>query len=246
MNLFVMIFAAVAATVLVAYLIVKFLPLKLRWIVSILLLALSVFLGYKIYMGVMAPIKFNKEKTVRFAKVIENLKIIRDAEVAHFQVTGNYTKDKNGLIQFIDTAKFAITRTYTEVKTVDTGGGITKEVEVKVTDTTGYEPVLKKFAKRDYKNMFKVPGVAGKEFDLAIGVAEKVQGLKVPTFEAKTDKEAVLKGLNKSLIRVEKEDIRTDQVKGEYISVGSLDEVTTGGNWPPSYDKGDNKKKNDK
>ena len=29
----------------------------------------------------------------------------------------------------------------------------------------------------------------------------------------------------------------TDQIKGEYVSVGSLDEVSTGGNWPPSYDK---------
>ena len=38
------------------------------------------------------------------------------------------------------------------------------------------------------------------------------------------------------------EAIATDQIKGEYVSVGSLEEVTTGGNWPPSYDKkGENK-----
>ncbi len=243
MNLFVMIFAATLAVVLVAYLLVKYLPLKLRWLVSLLLLVLAAFLGYKIYVGIMAPIKFNKEKKVRFAKVIKNLKIIRDAEVAHFQVTGRYTRNKEGLIQFIDTAKFALTRTYTEVKTVDTGGGITKDIEVRIIDTTGYEPVIKKFKNRDYKNMFKVPGVVGKEFSLDTGMTEKVVGLKVPTFEAKTDKESVLIGMNKDLIRVEKEDIRTDHVKGEFISVGSLEEVTTGGNWPPSYDKDDKKDK---
>jgi len=33
------------------------------------------------------------------------------------------------------------------------------------------------------------------------------------------------------------EAIESDQIKGEHVSVGSLNEVTTGGNWPPSYDK---------
>ena len=91
--------------------------------------------------------------------------------------------------------------------------------------------------------MFKVPGVQGKEFEVEVGEVAKVQGLLVPTFMAQTAKKEILAGMNESLVKIELEAMETDQIKGEYISVGSLDEVTTGGNWPPSYDKKDSAKK---
>lgn len=244
MNLLIMIVAAVAVAFLIAVLVVKFLPLKLRPVVSIVLLVLAVFLVYKIYNGVMAPINFDKKKVKVYSEVIENLKLIRDAEVAYYEVNGTYTKDKKALIQFIDTAKYAITETKTVVEKVNRGGGIIEDVERRVIDTTGYEPVLRDFKNKDYKNMFKVPTLSGKEFELEVGKVEKVQGLEVPVFQARIDKESVLKGEDPSLIKIEKEAVQSDEVKGPYISVGSLNEVTTGGNWPPSYDKNDRAKKN--
>ncbi|MEO9571198.1 MAG: hypothetical protein ABJH82_03325 [Polaribacter sp.] len=243
MGLLGMILAAVVVAILLAIIIVKYLPLKLKWIASILLLGLTVFLVYKIYYGIMQPIIFNKNKVVKYSKVINNLKIIRDAEVKHFEVTGKYTDNKSNLIQFIDTAQLALTETKTIVEKEDRGGGIVIDVEKRITDTIGYEPVAKYFKGRDYQNMFKVPGVAGKEFDVEIGTVEKVQGLVVPTFFVKTEKAAILKGMNESLIKQELEAVATDQIKGEFVSVGSLEEVTTGGNWPPSYDKKEGDKK---
>lgn len=247
MGLFGMIFAAVLVTVLIAIFIVKYLPLKFRWILSILLLVAAIFLGFKIHHGIMSPINFNKDKVIRYTKVIKKLKIIRDAEVAHFQVTGNYTKDKAGLIQFIDSAQFALIEIKNIVEKVNKGSKwqpIWEDVEKRVTDTIGYEPVISKFEGRDYKNMFTIPDADGKEFDLAIDVVEKVIGLKVPTFEAKVDKRIILKGMNESLVKQELEVLQTDQIRGEFVSVGSLNDVTTGGNWPPSYDnkKGSAKK----
>ena len=53
-----------------AFLIVKYLPLKFRWMVSIVLVALGAFLVFKIYDGVMKPINFNKNKKVKYEKVI--------------------------------------------------------------------------------------------------------------------------------------------------------------------------------
>ena len=129
MGLLGMILAAVLVAILLAYIIVKFLPLKLRWIASILLLALTVFLVSKIYYGIMEPILFNKNKVVKYSKVVQNLKIIRDAQVKHFEVTGTYTKDKNALIKFIDTAKLALTETKTIVEKENRGGGIIIDVE---------------------------------------------------------------------------------------------------------------------
>ena len=159
MGLLGMILAAVLVAVLLAIVIVKYLPLKYRWIASSLLLLLTVFLVFKIYNGIMEPINFNKKKVAKFAKVVKSLKIIRDAEVKHFEVTGKYTNDKAGLIQFIDSAQLALTETKDTIIKVNKGGGIIDDVTKRKKDTIGYEPVLKYFEGRDYKNMFKVPGV---------------------------------------------------------------------------------------
>lgn len=237
-----MILGAVLVAVLLAFVIVKYLPLKLRWIPSILLLVLAVFLGIKIYDGIMEPIQFNKEKVKKYAPVVEKLKIIRDAEVKFFEKYGRYTKNKALIIRFIDSAQLALTETKTIVEQENRGGGVIVDVEKRVTDTIGYEPVLKYFKDRDYKNMFKVPGVEGVEFEIEVGQVEKVQGLVVPTFMARTPKKGILDGMNISLVKQELEAVETDQIKGEYVSVGSLEEVTTGGNWPPSYDKRGEKK----
>ncbi|CAL2090650.1 hypothetical protein [Tenacibaculum sp. 190524A02b] len=244
MNLLLMILAAVVVAILLAIIIVKFVPLKMRWLISILLLVASVFLGYKIYQGIMEPIKFAKDKKVRYAKVIKRLKLIRDAEVKYNEVNGKYAKHKDTLIKFIENGKLALTETKNIEVEEDRGGGIKIKVSKKVVDTIGYEPVLKYFEGKDYTNMFKVPGT-DVEFDLATGVVEKVTGLFVPVFEAKVSKEPILKGMNRSLVKQELEAVETDQVKGPFVSVGSLSEVTTGGNWPPAYDKEDAANKKD-
>lgn len=242
MDLLLMILAAVVVAVIIAIIIVKFLPLKLRWMASLLLLASTVFLCIKIYDGIMLPIKFNEEKVVKYAKVVDHLKIIRDAQLKYYEVNNKYTDDKKGLINFIETAQLALTETRDTIVKVNKGGGIIDDVSKKIKDTIGYEPVLKYFKHRDYKNMFSVPGVEGKEFYVEAGTVEKVEGLVVPTFIAKCKKEDILKGMDASLIKQELEAAATDQIKGRLISVGSLEEVSTGGNWPPSYDKRDREK----
>ncbi|WOC39914.1 hypothetical protein [Polaribacter sp. HL-MS24] len=247
MGLILQILAAILVAIGLAIVVVKYLPLKLRWIASLLLLVITILLVSKIYNGIMEPIHFNEEKVKRYTKVVEKLKIIRKAEVRHYQVTGKYSKDKAGLIQFIDSAELALTEIRDTVIQVNKGSRwqpLMVAVEKRIKDTIGYEPVLKYFKDLDYKTMFQVPGIEGKEFELEIGTVEKVQGLVVPTFEAKTDKKSILEGLNPSLIKLELEANATDQIKGEFISVGSLNEVTSGGNWPPSYDKKSDKEDN--
>ncbi len=244
----VLILLAVVAAFGLAYLIVKYLPLKYKWIVSIVLVAIAALLVFKIYDGIMKPINFNKDKRVKFAKVIQSLKIIRDAELAHYEVKGKYSDNKEALIQFIDSAQFAITETRDTVIQVNKGTRwqpVMVDVEKRILDTIGYEAVLKSFENKDYKTMFEVPGVEGKQFELAIGLVEKIAGLQVPVFEARTEKKDILIGMDPSLVKQEMEAVETDQIKGEYISVGSLNEVTTGGNWPPSYDKADREEDND-
>jgi len=244
----ILIILAVVATFGFAYLIVKYLPLKYKWIVSLVLVFTGTLLVFKIYDGIMKPINFNKDKRVKYVKVIQHLKIIRDAELAFYKVNGNYTDNKEGLIQFIDSAKFAITEVRDTVVKVNKGSKwqpVIVDVEKRIVDTIGYEPILKSFQDKDYKNMFNVPGVDEKQFELSVGLVEKIAGLQVPVFEARTEKKDLLQGMDISLVKKEMEAIESDQIKGEYVSVGSLNEVTTGGNWPPSYDKANREEEDD-
>ncbi len=228
---------AVVATGALAYLITNKVSKKARPIISIVLWLLVIFLGYKIYKGIMGPIEFNKEKVERYTPVIQNLKTIRDAQIAHKEVTGNFSNNPANLIKFIDTAKFAITETKNIIKTVNKGtdySPIMIEVEERTIDTIGFKDVRADFASRDYSNMFKVPGTSAK-FDLKTGYVEKVQGLKSPVFLVQIAKELILEGLPIHLIKQEKEAL-APEVTGEFISVGSLDDVKTNGNWPIVYD----------
>ena len=137
-----------------AYVVVKYLPLKYRWVVSLFLLATSIFLAVKIYNGIMTPINFNKEKVVRFAKVIKNLKIIRDAQVDYCEVMGSYTDNEEVLISFIDTAKRAITEMRDTVIKVNKGTRwqpVMVDVEKRIKDTIAFESILIRYKDRDYK-----------------------------------------------------------------------------------------------
>jgi hypothetical protein len=240
MTTILIILAGILVTGLLAYAIVNYIPRKLHWIVSLVLIGLAVLLVYKINFEIRKPIKFNKEKKERYVKVISNLKIIRDAEVAHKKVTGTYTANGENLIKFIDTAKFALTQIRNVPKTIDVGGGITKEIEERVVDTIGYEDVRNQFTGTDYKNMLQIPGTDQK-FKIEVGFIEKIAGLKAPVFEVKVDKALILKGMDLNLVKQEKEAIGGEEIRGEYVRVGSLGEVSEDGNWPPFYDKGDKK-----
>jgi len=234
MTSILIIIVSILAVAGLAYLIVNKLPAKLKPVLSVVLWVVIVFFAYKIYNSIMEPIKFNNEKKERYAKVINNLKIIRDAEIAYAEVNRRFTANYNDLISFIDTAQFAVTEVKNIVVT-EQRGRITVDVEKRIVDTVGFEPVINSFKGRDYKNMMNVPGTDAK-FELKTGTVEKVQGVQASVFEAKIDKAVVLEELNKDLIRQEKEALGGINVPGEYIAVGSLEEVNSNGNWPPFYD----------
>jgi len=234
MTSILIIIVSILAVAGLAYLIVNKLPAKLKPVLSVVLWVVIVFFAYKIYNSIMEPIKFNNEKKERYAKVINNLKIIRDAEIAYAEVNRRFTANYNDLISFIDTAQFAVTEVKNIVVT-EQRGRITVDVEKRIVDTVGFEPVINSFKGRDYKNMMNVPGTDAK-FELKTGTVEKVQGVQASVFEAKIDKAVVLEGLNKDLIRQEKEALGGINVPGEFIAVGSLEEVNSNGNWPPFYD----------
>lgn len=216
----------------------------MRFVIQILLWAVIIFLAYLTFNAVYEPIQFNKIKEKRYAKVIENLKDIRAAELAHKEVIGEFEGNWDSLVKFIDTAEFAITQrrdtTFLDEEYKKTYG-VDQYIEKVVIDTLGFVPVKDSLFKGDterYKNMMNVPieGVDTK-FDLEAGTIKKGDN-DIPVFEAKIAKAKVLYDQDRTLVLQENEIQSVDDVNGRYISVGSMTEVNTSGNWPKVY--GDN------
>ncbi len=225
----------------VAYLILKYVPLKFKPILNLIFLALAIFFSYNIYNSIYEPVKFNKTKIRRYKKIINKLKDIRNAEIAHRDVTGDYTGNFDSLIKFIDTAKFVITEQRdSSYKYYDKAYKIDREKDTIIIDTLGYASVKDSLFKNDnrYKEMMWVP-IPGKEkqvkFELKHSYVTK-SNVKVPVFMARVDKGLVLYDQNPDLVAQEKTIKSTKEINGPYIQVGSLDEVTDSGNWPKLYD----------
>ncbi|MEM9143291.1 MAG: hypothetical protein AAGA86_09905 [Bacteroidota bacterium] len=212
----------------------------MKTVVQIVLWIVCVGLAYLIYKSVTGPIEFNKTKQERFAKVVSALKDIRNSQEAYKTVNGGYAKNFNSLIKFVDTGKYVITQQrdssymeYDKVYQID----LLKEV--KIIDTLGFVSVRDSLFKQDdrYKSMMNVPGAAsGEKFDMKASVIEK-SGYRAPVFEAKVEKNVLLYDQPKDLLAKENTEIGVDEVNGNAIKVGSLEEVSTSGNWPPIYDK---------
>jgi len=207
--------------------------------IQILLWILIVFFGYKVYDSINGPLDFNKTKNERYAKVIERLKDIRDAQIAHKSVTGVYANSFESLISFIDTAQYTLVEkrdsSYLEYDRVYR---IDMLKEVVVIDTLGFASVKDSLFKTStrYKNMKKVPLVGvDADFEMKSDIIDK-NGYKVAVFEAKVKKDVVLHDQDKDLLEQEKALVSVDGINGPEIILGSLSEVSTNGNWPTIYD----------
>nr|WP_316928106.1 hypothetical protein [Gillisia marina] len=82
----------------------------MKLVIQLVLWIVIIFLGYMVFNAVYEPIQFNKVKEKRYAKVIDRLKDIRTAQLAHQEITGTFEKDFDKLIRFIDTAEFTLTQ----------------------------------------------------------------------------------------------------------------------------------------
>lgn len=207
--------------------------------IQAVLWVLIIFFSYKIYDSINGPINFNKVKNERYADVISRLKEIRKAQIAHKDVKGFYANNFDSLVSFIDNGIFTLIQkrdsSYLEY---DRTYRIDMLREVIVVDTLGFIPVKDSLFKNstDYSQMSKVP-VEGSDatFSIKADVIDK-NGYKVPVFEVKVAKSAVLYDQNEDLLKQENETISVDGVNGPDIILGSLTDVSENGNWPSIFD----------
>ena len=208
--------------------------------IQALLWVLIVFFSFKIYNSINGPINFNKTKNVRYAQVIDRLKDIRKAQIAHKDVKGVFADNFDSLVAFIDTGIFTLTQkrdsSYMEY---DKTYRIDMLREVVVIDTLGTVPVKDSLfgASENYKNMAFVPieGVEDSMFSIKAQIIDK-NGYKVPVFEVRVSKNIVLFDQDQDLLKQENETVSVDGVNGPAIVLGSLTDVSTNGNWPTIFD----------
>lgn len=207
--------------------------------IQAVLWVLCAVMSYQIYDSINGPINFNKTKNERYAQVINRLKTIRKAQIAHKDVKGFYANNFDSLVSFVETGIFTlIEKRDSSYLEYDRTYRIDMLKEVVVVDTLGTVPVLDSLFKNDlsYKLMSQVPveGVDAR-FALKADIINK-NGYRVPVFEVKVSKNVVLHDQNKDLLKQENETVSVDGVNGSEIILGSMSEVSTNGNWPTIFD----------
>lgn len=239
LKIIIAVLVVILLTIGLVWLIDKFVPKKLKSVLNIALWALIAYLAYSTFMSVYGEIQFNQLKVKRYAAVIEKLKDIRDAELAHKTVTGKFTDNFDNLVKFVDTAKFTITQrrdsTIIDKELTKRFGGVEMTKDIVVIDTLGFVPVKDSLFGADarYKNMMNLPvGKPGAKFELKAGLLDDI-----PVFEAKVDKAVILYDQDPNLVKKENEVVSVDAVNGPALIVGSMEEVKTIGNWPKNYSK---------
>ena len=206
---------------------------------ELFLWVLSIFFASQIYSSINGPIKFNQVKNERYTKVIDRLKDIRTAQIAHKDVNGFYADNFDSLVSFIDNGIFTVIEKrdssyleYNRTYRID----MLKEIEI--VDTLGFVSVKDSLFgnNESYKMMAKVPiNGTDSEFSIKADIIDK-NGYQVPVFEVKVKKDIVLFDQNKDLLDQENKVISVDGVNGPEIILGSMTDVSTSGNWPTIFD----------
>jgi hypothetical protein len=218
---------------------------KNRIFFSILLWIITGIFGYLIYNSVMAPIRFDEEKEVRFETAVNKMLDIKKSQLAYKSIKGNYAPTFDSLVKFIETERFEIIeRKDTSVPDVARNaafgltngeGGYFKDIVV--TKSLGFKSVKDSLFKNSerYKRLNTV-----KIADFEVPVSMKTSSIVVkdkafPTLEVTIDKNEVLKGMDEDLLEQEKKINSIDEINGDKITLGSLEDVSLTGNWPKKY-----------
>ena len=210
------------------------------------LLIVSLIGLYLIYKSIQTPIEFARESKARYAKVIAVLKDIRKREEAYEAVNKTYTNSFDELEKFIENGQFYITtQRDTSWTEFDKHFKIDVLKQNVVTDTIGKVLVKDSLFKGSdrYKQMASVTiGDRTIPIKIETGVITRENEVKFPVFEVKISKKDILEGLDEEEIEKELQKVGVNDIKGPYVSVGSMTEVSSSGNWPSYYnDKSENK-----
>ena len=233
----------------------------LKAILSIILALVCLFLVYKIYDGVMQPVRFEKDVNARKKVAIQQLKDIRDLQVAYKSVNDRFTASFDTLKQFYKTGQMVVLMqvgSKDDSVAVAHTNDVKKAARGKITDADLYKlyqqgdknlvfAIQNKIAVKDtlfnsrpdfnIDNIDKIPFAVGEYGSAEVtkvamdAIVKKVSGVDVPLFEAKMPYKSLLKGMDHQLI-VNLNADREKQNRYEGLQVGSVSAPNNNaGNW---------------
>lgn len=204
-------------------------------IIRIPIWLLIIFMSYKIIAAVLEPINFSDLKLERYTKVIDKLNEIRDAQIIHKSVKKKYAKNFDELTDFIENGQIPLlARREVSYTKYDPVYRIDVQIEETVIDTLGFVPVRDSLYKGgdEFKTLRYIPFTDNKEFSIKTSRIAK-NGVYVDVFEVKAKKRDVLSDQPLYLLKQEDEAI---DVRGAFIQLGSLEELSLNGNWAKIYE----------
>lgn len=248
MLLFIYVIITCIIAVVLVKLIDKFLPAKARTFVSIALWAVCIFIAYLIYASVMKPIEFKNEKEARYEIAVKTMLDIKKLQTGYKSVHGKFADNFDELVKFVEEGQFEIiSRKDTAVIdaaknaafgiTVDADGvgGFYKDVVIteKLGNVSVKDSLFKNSDRYKKLNVVKV-GDVEVPVTMKTGLVSR-NDMNISVFQAKIDKNALLKDLDQELVKNENKVESIDEINGPEIILGSLEEVSLTGNWPKKY-----------
>ncbi|UZR95158.1 hypothetical protein [Chondrinema litorale] len=201
-------------------------------IFSISLIPIILFLGWLLYDGIASKIRLAEAISADEQKVIEKLKLIRDAEKAYLAKYDTYTGSFDTLINFIKHDSLYITEKTEIITPRDRRDplfykGDSIRIEV---DTIGIEPVVtsvfeEKYKKYNWDKLSIVPRYANDPSN---------QDKKFEIYSDKVEKSGVMIDVIEVVDKYPLDESRSDKneiPKRKFLRFGSRSEVTTSGNW---------------
>lgn len=204
----------------------------MRRIIEIGLLIVAGALVYFIVSGIQRPIEFDKVKAKRYEKVVENLKDIREIQIAYKAKNEKYCGNLDTLVQF------ALNDSLLQIVKI---GDIEDSLAVargEVRWDSSYVAVLDKLIEENklsksfnIDSLKYIPFTKGDVFEMGAGKVMTASKVEVQVFEASAPNKKILQGLDSQLII----NLNEDQEKRTGfpgLKVGSLSEANNNaGNW---------------
>lgn len=207
-------------------------------IFKLILVAVSIVLGYLCVQSILIPIKFNEEKSFREKVVIARLADIRRAQVEYRTAKGVYTNSFDTLIAFVRQGKAPIILKEGSLTDKQLEAGLTEKEAVRqgiIKRDTTYVSILESLFGKNYPidSIRYVPfSNPLTEFEMEKGeLSSGAAAISVKVVEVRTPYTVYLNGLNRQeIINI----VETQEKMNKYpgLKFGSVTEANNNaGNW---------------
>lgn len=204
-----------------------------KLLIQIALLALVIFLGYKVYDSIMEPVRYTKATDDREQIIIEKLNQIKELQIEFKKINSAYAANFDTLIDFYNNGVMPVVLksgtvpdTLTEDQALEMGIITRDTTLIAIKDT-----LLNNVEDFDISNIAVVPFTHGKvDFEIETSTVTRAN-FEVSVFEVRCYKKDYLAKIKEQELLENHLRILEEDDKFPGLKLGSLTEPSTDGNW---------------